>query len=138
MSSRIAVLVGTLAGALCAACSSTSASIAPGAPLTGRWGGMHADLSLTSEGGTIQFDCAHGAIRAPVLTDATGSFDAAGIYVREHGGPVRAGEIPDSLAAQYLGRVTGDRMRLSIRLGADTLGPYDLQLGGAAQLFRCL
>ena len=138
MSLHIALVPGILAAVLCSACSSTSTSLMPGSRLVGRWGGLHADMALTESGGTIQFDCAHGAIGSAVVTDATSDFDVAGIFVREHGGPIRVGEIPDSLMARYLGHVTVDHLRLVIRVGADTLGPYELQLNGAPQLVRCL
>jgi hypothetical protein len=138
MSFDNALVLGTLAGALCTACSATSTSFTPDSRLVGRWGGPHADLALTATGGTIQFDCAHGAIGSAVVTNAASDFDVAGIFVREHGGPVRADEIPDSLAARYVGHVTGDQLRLTIRVGADALGPFALQLGSAPQLFRCL
>ena len=36
------------------------------------------------------------------------------------------------------GGVHGDRMTLRVVVGADTLGPLDLQQGAAPQLFRCL
>jgi hypothetical protein len=58
--------------------------------------------------------------------------------VREHGGPERVGEVPDSEPARYLGRVTGDHMVLQVLVGSDTLGPFTLQRGTAPQLFRCL
>lgn len=138
MSRHVALVSGILAAALCSGCSSTSTSLVPGSTVVGHWGGLHADLALTAGGGTIQLDCAHGAIGSTVVTNGTSDFDAAGIFVREHGGPVRAGEVPDSLMARYVGHVTGDHLRLAIRVGVDTLGPYELQLGGAPQLFRCL
>lgn len=106
--------------------------------LGGSWGGVHAGLTLTPEGGAIDYDCAHGSLVAPVRRDGTGRFQVAGFHVREHGGPVREGEIPDSVPATYLGQVNGDRMTLRVLVGGDTLGPFALQRGVAPQLFRCL
>ena len=106
--------------------------------LGGAWGGVHAGLTLTPEGGAISYDCAHGSIGAPVRRDRTGRFEVAGVHVREHGGPVREGEVPDSVPARYLGQVNGDRMVLRVLVGGDTLGPFALQRGVAPQLFRCL
>ena len=108
------------------------------ARLDGEWGGLHAGLTLTADGGTISYDCAHGTLEAPVLRDLDGRFESDGLHVREHGGPVRVGEVPDSAPARYLGQVTGDRMVLRVQVGSDTLGPFTLQRGAAPQLFRCL
>jgi hypothetical protein len=58
--------------------------------------------------------------------------------VPERGGPVQIGEVPDSLPARFIGQFTRDRMTLRDLVGNDTLGPFDLQLGAAPQLFRCL
>jgi hypothetical protein len=58
--------------------------------------------------------------------------------VREHGGPVRVGEVPDSVPARYVGRVDGDRMTLRVLVGRDTLGPFELRRGAEPQLFKCL
>lgn len=106
--------------------------------LGGAWGGIHAGLTLTAEGGTISYDCAHGGITAPVRRDRTGRFDVVGVHMREHGGPVREGEVTDSVPARYVGQVNGDRMVLRVLVGTDTLGPFSLQRGVAPQLFRCL
>lgn len=119
------------------ACSTSGAAVS-NTPVAGAWGGAHVSLSLTNTGGVITYDCAHGALNAPIVPDGTGSFDVAGVHVREHGGPVRIDEVPDSLPARYLGHVSGARMTLRVLVGADTLGLFDLQLGAAPQLYRCL
>lgn len=108
------------------------------AVLDGAWGGIHAALTLTSEGGTISYDCAHGTLGAPVRRDRQGRFEVIGSHVREHGGPERVGDVIDSEPARYLGQVTGDRMVLKVLVGSETLGPFTLQRGVAPQLFRCL
>lgn len=108
------------------------------AGLEGAWGGVHAGLTLTPEGGTISYDCAHGTLDAPVQRDREGRFEVIGLHVREHGGPVRMGDVLNSEPARYLGQVTGDRMVLQVLVGSDTLGPFTLQRGVAPQLLRCL
>lgn len=118
-------------------CSATGSTVA-GGPVTGAWGGVHASLALSEDGGTITYDCAHGALRAPLVLNSEGAFDVVGVHVREHGGPIRIDEVPDSLPARYVGQVHNDRMTLRVMVGADTLGPFDLQLGAPPQLFRCL
>ena len=125
------------APALCG-CTPSGALSSSGVPITGRWGGARADLTLTEVGGTISYDCAHGGLNAPAVPNGAGDFDVVGVHVREHGGPVRVGEVPDSMPARYVGQVSRDRMRLRVFVGVDTLGPFELQLGAAAQLVRCL
>jgi hypothetical protein len=119
-------------------CATSGAPSNEGVPVTGLWGGVHAGLTLTETGGTISYDCAHGGLNAPVVPNGSGTFDVAGVHVPEHGGPIRVGEVPDSLPARYVGQVTRDRIKLRVLVGADTLGPFDLQLGVSPQLFRCL
>jgi hypothetical protein len=104
----------------------------------GSWGGAHAALLLTEVGGTIEYDCAHGGLSAPIHPDGAGRFDVAGVHVREHGGPMREGEVPDSVPARYVGKVSGDHMTLQVHVGDDTLGPFDLRRGAQGQLFKCL
>ncbi|HUQ45882.1 MAG TPA: hypothetical protein VM033_04490 [Gemmatimonadaceae bacterium] len=123
--------------ALCG-CTTTGTRSSDGAPILGRWGGAHAELTLTETGGTISYDCGHGGVGAPVTPDRAGDFNVSGVHVREHGGPVRIGEVPDSLPARYVGHVSGDRMTLRVLVGLDTLGPFDLRLGTAPQIVRCL
>lgn len=107
------------------------------APLTGRWGGEHVALTLSDQGGTVEYDCAHGGISEPVRS-AAGRFAAAGVHVREHGGPVRVDERPDSLPARYVGTVSGDRLTLQVVVGPDTLGPFALRRGAEPRLYKCL
>lgn len=128
----------TLAAAALCGCTTTGALSSDGAPILGRWGGVHAELTLTETGGTISYDCGHGGVDATVRPDRAGEFDVAGVHVREHGGPIRVGEVPDSLPARYVGHVSRDRMTLRVLVGPDTLGPFDLRLGAAPQLVRCL
>jgi hypothetical protein len=119
-------------------CSMGAPLSSEGTTLVGDWGGVHAGLTLAADGGAISYDCAHGGLGAPVTPDRAGRFEVAGVHVREHGGPVRIGEVPDSVPARYLGQVAGDRMVLKVLVGSDTLGPFVLQRGVPPQLFRCL
>lgn len=119
-------------------CTTSSLRSNDGSPITGSWGGAHVALTLTDTNGTISYDCAHGGLGAPIVPDGMGSFDVGGVHVREHGGPIRIGEVPDSLPARYVGQVSDGHMKLRVVVGPDTLGPFDLQLGVAPQLIRCL
>lgn len=106
--------------------------------LTGEWGGAHAALVLKDAGGTIEYDCAHGTLDAPVRPDARGAFEVAGTHVREHGGPVRVDEKLEAVPARYVGQVSGAQLMLRVFAAADTLGPFTLTRGAAAQVFKCL
>ena len=61
----------------------------------GEWGGDHVGLALDAAHGTLEFDCAHGTMQAPIPVDREGAFNVTGIFVREHGGPIRDGEPAD-------------------------------------------
>ncbi len=109
--------------------------------LAGTWGGEHAEVTFDATGGaTIQYDCAHGRMNAPITLSATGAFEGFGFHVPEHGGPVREGEILDSLPARYTGTIRGSRLTFAVELtGSSTsLGQFTVVHNGAAQLFRCL
>jgi hypothetical protein len=119
-------------------CTPIGPSPGEGTLVLGRWGGVHVALALTDSGGIIEYDCAHGGFRVPVRLDRAGRFDITGVHVREHGGPVRVGEVPDSVPARYAGQMRGDRMTLRVLVGTDTLGPFELRRGAEPQLFKCL
>lgn len=119
-------------------CTAAGPRLGDGAAVMGRWGGVHAELTLTDTGGAIEYDCAHGGFEAPVRPDRDGRFDISGVHVREHGGPSREGEVPDSVPARYVGRISGDRMTLRVLLGADTMGVFELRQDAQGQIVRCL
>jgi hypothetical protein len=107
-------------------------------PLTGDWGGPHIQLHLTSGGGTLAYDCAHGTIR-PVVVGRGGWFAADGTHTPEHGGPVREGEVLPTYPAHYSGNMRGDRMTLQARIESGAqLGPFKLRRGVQPMLTRCL
>lgn len=107
-------------------------------PLTGRWSGPHVSLTLGSSGGTLDYDCAHGTV-GPLLAGPGGKFVAEGTHTPEHGGPVRADEVPPVLMTRYSGSVRGDRMTLLGRVdNGIELGPFDLRRGAGPMLTRCL
>jgi hypothetical protein len=106
---------------------------------TGTWGGEHAMLSIGGASATIEFDCAHGSMPAPLaLTD--GTFDVAGEYVQERGGPIRTDETVARQPARYSGTVAGRTMTLRVRVTtpAQDIGAYTLTLGSSGRVFKCL
>lgn len=129
----VAALVSLLG---CASGGQVSADKADRVPL-GDWGGEHVRLAVSDAGGSIEFDCAHGTLDAPLQVTEEGRFDVPGSFVRE-GGPVRPGsETRESV--RYTGKMDGRRMDLEVvREGAERLGPYRLTFGERAKLFKCL
>jgi|ERR687883_828667 hypothetical protein len=105
----------------------------------GVWGGEHIRLEVTGSGATVEYDCAHGMIAEPLTLDSQGRFDATGTHTREHGGPVRRDDTPDSSPARYTGRVEGQTMTLTVTLpdaGTD-VGTYTLTQGSEGRIRKC-
>lgn len=129
-----AVLLLSLAG--CAGGSPTSSVTAIA---VGIWGGDHVRLTVESNAVSVEFDCAHGTLPAPVPLD-DGAFDVTGILVLERGGPIREGEVLPQQTARYSGTVEGADMTLRVTLvdTAQVTGDYTLRRGAAARLFKCL
>ena len=129
-----------LAACLLGAAPGCEESGAP-ADLTGRWGGDHIFLEVGSvEGNRIEYDCARGSIDEAFVTDADGRFDLRGEHVRERGGPIRQGEVPDAHPARYTGRVRGDTMTLTVTLTGtgDSVGTFRLVRGAEGRVLKCL
>ena len=108
--------------------------------MPGSWGGAGIALEVTAAGATIEYDCAHGTIDEPIVTDRDGRFSAKGAHVREHGGPIRVDEIADRHPARYDGEVTGNVMRFTITLldTQQSFGPFSAARGVVPRLLKCL
>jgi hypothetical protein len=105
----------------------------------GDWAGRGARLTVDKDGARLELDCAHGSLEAMTLGEE-GRFDVAGRFVREHGGPTRKDEAEDTVSARYRGSVQGHTMTLEVVLeaeGGQTVGPFELTLGGNARLMKC-
>jgi hypothetical protein len=126
-----------LAATALTSCSSGPTFVAD-VPLVGAWGGRSIALTLSTSGGTVEYDCAHGRIDEALRPDAGGTLRATGVHVREHGGPTRDGEVEVALPAVYVGTVDGDLVTLRVLVGSDTLGPFSARRGSTPQLFKCL
>jgi hypothetical protein len=107
----------------------------------GTWGGNHAVLTITPSSASIEFDCAHGQLPTPLTLDR-GSFDVAGDYVQEHGGPIRSDQTVVPQPARYTGVVAGKTMTLRVRLTAvaenNDRGTFTLTLGSSGRIVKCL
>jgi hypothetical protein len=106
----------------------------------GAWGGDHISMSVAENSTHLELDCAHGDIPGVPTLDRRGQFEVAGTFVREHGGPIREGETPDSHPAIYSGRVASTTLTLSIRLSDshESIGSFILVSGSSGRVFKCL
>lgn len=122
------------------ACLALACDSDPTGPLaTGTWGGTGIAFEVSADSTLVEFDCAHGVVRGPIRLE-DGRFRQEGIFVPEHGGPIREDEPPDVRAAVYLGRVDGRDLELRVQADGLTqeLGPYVLRRGSAPILRKCL
>ena len=120
------------------ACSGTPAGPSP--VLTGSWGGDHIALTVANTGSQVEFDCAHGDIDGALTVNARNEFKVSGTFVREHGGPIRIGEVPDSHPAAYFGSATTTTMALTVQL-TDThemIGSFTLTRDTRGRVAKCL
>ena len=134
-----ALSASTCLAAMLVACAGSPAG--PGQQLAaGAWGGDHVQMSVSANDASVEFDCAHGSVAQGIRLDASNRFDVAGVYVREHGGPVRVDEVPDSHPARYSGIVNGGVMQLTITTTDDNraVGSFVLVLGQAGRIVKCV
>jgi len=105
----------------------------------GLWGGEHIRLEVTTEGATVEYDCAHGTISQRIVVNSRGRFVVDGAYVAEHGGPVRMNEQAGSVPVRFTGQIRGKRMTLTVRR-SDTkklIGTFTLLYGQESALVKC-
>ena len=96
-------------------------------------------VTVGESSATIEFDCAHGQIDGPLVTDRRGRFDLKGTYAREHGGPVRDNEQSAGQPVRYSGWTDGKKMTLTVTLAGqkEMIGTFNLTRGGEGRIFKC-
>jgi hypothetical protein len=118
----------------------TPATAARTAAARGIWGGQGVVLRVETDRSTLDFDCGHGSIEEPLVTDVDGRFDLAAAIVQERPGPVLIDDPGrGSQAARASGRITGTTMTLSVKgVGTDVMfGPFSLTEGEAGRVVKC-
>ena len=106
---------------------------------TGSWGGPHIQMVVETQSAAIEYDCANGKIDGPLTFDSKGRFTWRGMHNREHFGPIRMNQKPDSRPALYSGSVKGNTMTLTVKF-ADTnevLETYTLTRGSSGRVHKC-
>ena len=124
--------------AICAALAACTPTSADGANVqTGAWAGEHIVMQVTGAGATVEFDCAHATIDAPLVLDSGGRFDLAGSFTPE-GGPER-GDQSRTVAARFGGVIRDSTLTLTVVLteNTETIGVFTLRHGAQARLFKC-
>ena len=106
---------------------------------TGTWGGPEVQVTVTSQGTTTQFVCAHGTIDQLIVADANGNFSVTGTYVFEHPATVAGQPSSDSHSARYDGQLSGGTMRISVTVPdkQQVFGPFTALLGATGPSTRC-
>jgi hypothetical protein len=133
---RLLIVIGTAGGWACG-----GTSTGPSSPVAaGVWGGDHVAMTVANAATHLELDCAHGDIPGAIAVDAQGQFDVAGVFVREHGGPIRQDEVPDSHPAKYSGSVISTTMLLTIRIddSNEPIGTFILVRGSSGRVLKCL
>lgn len=95
-------------------------------------------LAISTNGATLEFDCATGQISQPVTIDKNGNFDVAGTFTPQHGGPVRKDESMPPHPARYSGHVDGETMTLKVVRDQLEIGAFTLTRGAPPKLMKCL
>lgn len=105
----------------------------------GTWGGEHVALIVTETGAHLEFDCAFGDITQPLTFDRSGRLAVEGVFVQEHGGPVRLGEKPDRRPARYFGRLNGKTLTFEATLidSNTSIGSFTLVSGATPRITKC-
>ena len=135
---RLVTLLALGSVSASAACGGTPTN--PSTSPIGVWGGDHISLTITDAGSHAEFDCAHGEIPNPWVVDARHAFTVKGTFIRDRGGPILAGEPPDSHPAEYAGSVTASTMVLTVELTdtKDAIGTFTLVRGAPGRVVKCL
>ena len=108
-------------------------------PVVGVWGGDRVNVTLSLEGGQIDYDCGSGSIDAPVRLDSRGRFTAHGSHEPHRPGPDIADRTPTKRAATYEGHMNGTMLELRVRIDGEATGhSYRLEKNRKVKLIRCL
>jgi hypothetical protein len=107
--------------------------------LIGDFGGDRTNASFGAAGVRLDLDCATAEIRRPVQVGVEGRFEAKGLYVEEHVGPIDGEAAARAVEATFEGLLRGDRIHLSISIiGRSDPEQLTLKRGHRVSRVRCL
>ncbi len=136
-SSRLFAVVSRSAIRITALAWTALALIGARAPLTGEWGGSRVKLTLTTTGGKLEQDCGSFVLTQPIAPAKSGRFSAKGFFEKTIG-PMRLEQLM-APRATFAGRVTGDLIRLDVRVDGEIVPRhYQLGRGQPVELFACM
>jgi hypothetical protein len=108
-------------------------------PLIGEYSGDSTNASFGADGVRLDLDCARAEIRRGVRVGADGRFEATGLYVDEHVGPIDGEAAARAVEATFEGRLRGDRIDLTISIaGRGDAEQLTLKRGHRVKRVRCL
>lgn len=111
---------------------------APG-PLIGEFGGDRTNASFGADSARLDLDCATAEIRRAVQVAADGRFEAKGLYVSEHVGPIEGEAAARAVEVTLAGRLQDGRLELTISIpGRVDAEQLTLRRGHRVRHARCL
>jgi len=108
-------------------------------PLVGEYGGDRTNASFGADGARLDLDCATAEIRRGVRVGPDGRFEARGLYVDEHVGPIDDDVAMRAVEATFEGVLRGDRIDLTINIASrQHAQQLTLKRGHRVNRVRCL
>jgi hypothetical protein len=108
-------------------------------PLVGEFGGDRTNASFGADSAQLDLDCATAEIRRGVRVDADGRFEARGLYVEDHIGPIDGEAATRAVEATIIGFLRDDRIDLTISItGHGNPERLTLKRGHRVNRVRCL
>lgn len=112
-----------------------SGPAAPIGDILGTWGGENAGLIASDTTAHVHIGCTLGDTKGPIVPDATGNFEATGMY------NVDAYPLDRGIThpARFIGQIAGRTMTLTVVLTdtARQLGPVTLVFGKEPRMGPC-
>ncbi len=95
-------------------------------------------IVVSDSGAKVEYDCASGTIAPPLTVQSNGSFDWRGRHYPGHGGPTWPGDTVN-FAARYTGRISGDRMTITLSVSDSGFVPqtFSLVRGQNPYVIKC-
>ncbi len=103
------------------------------------WGTDGIGLEVSESSVQIEFDCANGEIKQKLMMNQKGNFTASGFYTRRIPGALRVDLQPKPQAANYQGKISGNRMTLKITLTEtkEVVGEFILKRNQTPRIRGC-